>query len=195
MDRFIDEQENQALHRERPASPTTSLLMGDHKRHLESPVKTPTQEELAAVLEMVHKVVDPKTLSELVPDLSVPHIPESDPGLPGVSYDSTSHLASIFQTVDVPHADDEPASKRPRSEFSSPCSDCITNNVTSHSFASAFGASGHVDSSFDENRCMETHSAAYSSGPLTSEGGQLYNLDFSSLSGAPQSVTSSTFAL
>ena len=98
MDRFLDEQENQATNKERPASPINSLLYGDHKRHQQqnhspsSPassssagagheaaaaaatVKTPTQEEIAAMVAMVQKVVDHTDLAskitELTPDLS-----------------------------------------------------------------------------------------------------------------------------
>ena len=75
MDRFLDEMENQANNRDRPTSPINSLLFTDHKRQspsAHSPVKTPTQEELAEVVELMANapIEFATTLRELAPDLA-----------------------------------------------------------------------------------------------------------------------------
>ncbi len=57
MDRFLDEQENPPVTRDRSSSPNiNSLLYGDPKRH-HSEIRDPNQ-DLATALDMVQKVVD-----------------------------------------------------------------------------------------------------------------------------------------
>lgn len=199
MDRFIDEQENLPFHRDRPTSPTLSLLMGDHKRHMESPAKTPTQEEVAALLEMVHKVVDPKTLSELVPDFSIVQLPGAEVNLNPVGFTGENLLGATFLSVDTPVRNianverlesGEPCSKRPRTD--PPCSNCLRSSDKDHNLASAFGASGEIDTTHVASAQTDDPSAAFSSGPLRGDTGHTFGMDFSSV--APRSVSSGTFA-
>ena len=69
MERFVDEQENAAVPRDRSASPINSLLFGDPKRHHHDvrspgehgPPSTPDM-DIVTAMELVHKVVETNKL-------------------------------------------------------------------------------------------------------------------------------------
>ena len=158
MDRFLDEQENQPPNKERPASPLNSLLYGDPKRHHpDLTPKTPTQEEIAAVVEMVQKVVDENQVvdfankfSEIGPELhhhstggggdcdSVAEAPKTVIGRHPTSCTMLSELSTNTQTpVDGggdhhhrphPTADSTTGEPQPKRQKTSPPDSLLTDS-------------------------------------------------------------------